>query len=75
MGLAPLVVDRIFDLVAQIHREGTPILLVEQTARTALAVSDHAYVLERGEIVLEGPSATLAADPRVQAAYLGGDVA
>ena len=74
MGLAPQMVDRIFDLVADIHREGTTILLVEQNARTALAVSDYAYVLERGEIVLEGPSATLAADPRVQAAYLGGDV-
>jgi branched-chain amino acid transport system ATP-binding protein len=75
MGLAPQLVDRIFDLVTEIHREGTTILLVEQNARTALAVSDHAYVLERGQIALEGPSAALAADPRVQAAYLGGDVA
>ena len=49
-------------------------LLVEQNARLALQVSDHAYVLERGNIVLEGPSAELARDPRVQAAYLGGDV-
>ncbi|GEJ56412.1 ABC transporter ATP-binding protein [Anaeromyxobacter diazotrophicus] len=74
MGLAPQLVDRIFDLVAEIHREGTTILLVEQNARTALAVSDHGYVLERGQIALSGPCSTLASDPRVQAAYLGGDV-
>jgi branched-chain amino acid transport system ATP-binding protein len=75
MGLAPLLVERIFELLAAIHREGTTILLVEQNARTALAISDYAYVLERGEIALHGPAATLAADPRVRAAYLGGDVA
>jgi branched-chain amino acid transport system ATP-binding protein len=74
MGLAPLLVRQIFDMVAQIHREGATILLVEQNARLALEVSDHAYVLERGRIALEGPSAELAADPRVQAAYLGGEV-
>jgi branched-chain amino acid transport system ATP-binding protein len=75
MGLAPLLVRQIFDMVAQIHREGATILLVEQNARLALEVSDHAYVLERGRIALEGPSAQLSADPRVQAAYLGGGVA
>ena len=75
MGLAPLLVQQIFDMVAQIHREGTTILLVEQNARLALEVSDHAYVLERGQIAVEGPSKELAADPRVQAAYLGGGVA
>jgi branched-chain amino acid transport system ATP-binding protein len=74
MGLAPLLVARIFELVEAIHREGTTVLLVEQNARLALQVSDHAYVLERGSIVLEGPSRELAADPRVRAAYLGGDV-
>ncbi|HQR28869.1 MAG TPA: ABC transporter ATP-binding protein [Anaeromyxobacteraceae bacterium] len=74
MGLAPLLVRRVFDLVEEIHREGATVLLVEQNARLALQVSDHAYVLERGRIVLEGPSRELAADPRVQAAYLGGDV-
>jgi branched-chain amino acid transport system ATP-binding protein len=58
--------------VEEIHREGATVLLVEQNARLALQVSDHAYVLERGHIVLEGPSPELAADPRVQAAYLGG---
>ena len=75
MGLAPLLVQQIFDTVEAIHREGTTILLVEQNARLALRVSDYAYVLERGKIVLEGPSRDLAADPRVQAAYLGGEVA
>jgi len=74
MGLAPLLVRQIFDLVEAIHREGTTILLVEQNARLALQVSDYAYVLERGRIALEGPSKELSADPRVQAAYLGGAV-
>jgi len=74
MGLAPLLVQQIFDIVAAIHREGTTILLVEQNARLALQVSHRAYVVERGAIVLEGPSKDLAADARVQAAYLGGDV-
>jgi branched-chain amino acid transport system ATP-binding protein len=74
MGLAPQMVERIFDLLSAIHREGTTILLVEQNARMALGISDDAYVLERGCLVVEGPAAKLAADPRVQAAYLGGDV-
>jgi branched-chain amino acid transport system ATP-binding protein len=74
MGLAPLLVARIFELVKAIHKDGATVLLVEQNARLALQISDHAYVLERGRIVLEGPSRELAADPRVQAAYLGGDV-
>jgi branched-chain amino acid transport system ATP-binding protein len=74
MGLAPLLVQQIFRIVSDIHREGTTILLVEQNARLALQVSDHAYVLERGRIALSGPSRELAADARVQAAYLGGDV-
>jgi branched-chain amino acid transport system ATP-binding protein len=74
MGLAPLLVKQIFALLEEIRREGTTLLLVEQNARTALATSDHAYVLERGRIALEGPSRELSADPRVQAAYLGGNV-
>jgi branched-chain amino acid transport system ATP-binding protein len=74
MGLAPLLVQRIFGIVEEIHREGTTILLVEQNARMALGVSDHAYVLERGRIVLAGRARELATDPRVQAAYLGGEV-
>jgi branched-chain amino acid transport system ATP-binding protein len=75
MGLAPLLVRQIFDIVRDIHREGTTILLVEQNARMALQTAQHAYVLERGEVALKGPAAELANDPRLQAAYLGGDVA
>jgi len=72
MGLSPLLVQQVFEMIQGIHREGATILLVEQNARLALSISDHAYVLERGRLVLEGPSRELEADPRVQAAYLGG---
>ncbi len=72
LGLAPMVVGAIFALIRRIRADGTAVLLVEQNARAALAVSDHAYVMESGRLVLEGPSAELAADPRVAAAYLGG---
>jgi len=75
MGLAPILVSQIFALLTQINAAGTTLLLVEQNARKALAVSHHAYVLERGAIAVSGPAADLARDPRVQAAYLGGDVA
>ena len=75
MGLAPLLVRQIFDIVKDIHRAGTTILLVEQNARMALQAAQQAYVLERGEVALQGPASQLAADPRLQAAYLGGDVA
>jgi branched-chain amino acid transport system ATP-binding protein len=64
-------VERIFDTVQTIHREGATVLLVEQNARLALDISDYGYVLERGKLVLEGPAADLARDPRVQAAYFG----
>ncbi|MCW3473544.1 ABC transporter ATP-binding protein [Limobrevibacterium gyesilva] len=72
MGLAPLFVEEIFSIVADLKREGTTILLVEQNASAALEVADYAYVLETGRIVLEGPAATVAHDPAVVAAYLGG---
>ena len=72
MGLAPLFVEEIFAIVADLKREGTTILLVEQNASAALEVADHAYVLETGRIVLQGPAATVATDPAVTAAYLGG---
>jgi len=75
MGLAPILVRQIFDIVREIHKEGTTILLVEQNARMALQVAQHACVLERGEVAVSGPAAELAQDPCVQAAYLGGDVA
>jgi branched-chain amino acid transport system ATP-binding protein len=74
MGLAPLLVRQIFEIVGDIHRRGTTILLVEQNARMALQVAQQAYVLERGEVALRGPAAELLQDPRLQAAYLGGDV-
>ncbi len=73
MGLSPLLVQQVFEAVKTIHREGATILLVEQNASLALSMTDHAYVLERGRVVFEGPSLELAADPRVRSAYLGGD--
>jgi branched-chain amino acid transport system ATP-binding protein len=74
MGLAPLLVRQIFEIIADIHRQGTTILLVEQNARMALQVAQQAYVLERGVIALAGPAGDLARDARLQAAYLGGEV-
>ena len=73
MGLAPLFVEEIFRVIADLKREGTTILLVEQNASAALEVADYAYVLETGRIVLEGPAAVVAEDARVMAAYLGGE--
>ena len=72
MGLAPILVDEIFAIIADLRREGTTILLVEQNASAALAVADFAYVLETGRIVLEGPARQVADNPAVVAAYLGG---
>jgi branched-chain amino acid transport system ATP-binding protein len=72
LGLAPLVVKQIFELIARIRAEGTAILLVEQNARAALKVADYGYVIEGGRIVLQGPAGDLSADERVQSAYLGG---
>ncbi len=71
LGLAPLVVRSIFDTIAQLRRTGVTILLVEQNARAALEVADHGYVLEMGQIALQGPADELARDPRVVATYLG----
>jgi branched-chain amino acid transport system ATP-binding protein len=72
MGLAPKLVDEIFQIVADERARGTSILLVEQNARRALALADHAYVMERGRIVLTGTGAELATHRDVVAAYLGG---
>ena len=71
LGLAPLVVHTIFEAIEEIRGKGTTILLVEQNAHAALKHSDRAYVLETGQIVMEGPSSELAADPRIKEAYLG----
>ena len=71
MGLSPLLVKEIFSIIEELHKSGITILLVEQNAKMALAVSDRAYVLETGTISMEGPAAELAADDRVRKAYLG----
>ena len=71
LGLAPLIVREIFSIIVALRQSGVSILLVEQNARAALQVSDHGYVLETGDLVLSGPSAELAANPRVAATYLG----
>lgn len=71
LGLAPLIVREIFRVIADLKKTGVSILLVEQNARAALQVADYAYVLETGEIALEGPSTTLIDDPKVVESYLG----
>ena len=71
MGLSPILVKEIFAIIEELHKSGITILLVEQNAKMALAVSDRAYVLETGVISMEGPAAQLAADDRVRKAYLG----
>jgi branched-chain amino acid transport system ATP-binding protein len=71
MGIAPILVERIYETIAEINAQGTTILLVEQNANYALELSSRAYVLETGTVALEGPSARLREDPDVQDAYLG----
>jgi branched-chain amino acid transport system ATP-binding protein len=71
LGLAPLVVRDIFAIIERLRATGVTLLLIEQNARAAMAVADHAYVLETGAIALSGPAAELAADPRVIDTYLG----
>ena len=71
LGLAPLIVREIFRIIVELKRRGVSILLVEQNARAALQVADYAYVLETGEVKIEGPASELADDPRIIAAYLG----
>ena len=72
MGIAPLVVREIFNVIKQLNQSGVTILLVEQNARAALKVAHHSYVIERGEIVLEGLGAELLDNPKVKEHYLGG---
>lgn len=71
LGLAPLIVKQIFEIIQQINEEGTTILLVEQNAQLALNLTDRGYVMETGEITIEGNSTDLLADERVRQAYLG----
>jgi len=72
MGLAPILVDQIFDIIKELHAHGTTILLVEQNAQMALSVADRGYVLETGKIVTAGTGADLLEDESVKKAYLGG---
>ena len=71
MGLAPLMVQKVFETIISVASEGVTILLIEQNAKLALEVSDRGYVMESGEIMLSGPAAALLHDPKVRAAYLG----
>jgi branched-chain amino acid transport system ATP-binding protein len=75
MGLSPLWVDRVLDLIASINKEGVTVFMVEQNASLALEIAHHAYVLQTGRIVLDGPASELRADPRIRDAYLGGQEA
>lgn len=72
MGLAPIVVQEIFDVIKAINEGGTTVLLVEQNAKKALKIADYAYVMETGKIVLHGKASEVADNPQVMAAYLGG---
>jgi len=72
LGLAPLIVQQVFKIVAEIRRRGTTVLLVEQNANVALSVADRGYVLETGRVLVSGKPADLWKDPQVRAAYLGG---
>ena len=72
MGLAPILVEQIFDIIEKLNEAGTTILLVEQNAQAALAIADKAYVLETGKIILSGTGAELARSEQVKKAYLGG---
>jgi branched-chain amino acid transport system ATP-binding protein len=71
MGLAPMLVEKIFEIIREINKTGTTIMLVEQNAHMALSIASRAYVLETGEVVLQGVAAELAANPEVRKAYLG----
>lgn len=71
MGLAPMLVDEVFDVIDRIRRDGTTVLLVEQNAHRALAAADYGYVMETGEVVLDGPARELLSNSRVIEAYLG----
>jgi branched-chain amino acid transport system ATP-binding protein len=71
MGLSPIMVDKIFEVVRDVHAQGMTILLVEQNARRALQVADRGYVMDSGEIIMTGEAKAMLDDPKVRAAYLG----
>ena len=72
MGLSPLLVQQIFDIIKELNEAGTTILLVEQNAKMALSIADRAYVLETGKVVMEGNAKDMLSDESVKKAYLGG---
>ena len=72
LGLAPILVAQVFEKIKEINSQGTTVLLVEQNAQAALEIADRGYVLEAGQLTLQGPAAQLLADPSLRAAYLGG---
>ena len=72
LGLAPIIIQQIFEIVEQLRREGVTVFLVEQNANQALKIADRAYVLENGRVVMQGTGAELLVDPKVRDAYLGG---
>jgi len=71
MGLSPLYVETVFDIITQINKQGTTIFMVEQNASMALSIADRGYVLQTGVVVLEGPARELEANPLIREAYLG----
>ena len=71
MGLSPIMVDKVFEVVDDIHRRGTTVLLVEQNASRALGLATRGYVMDSGEVTMSGEARALLDDPRVRAAYLG----
>jgi branched-chain amino acid transport system ATP-binding protein len=75
MGLSPLYVDRVLELIQTINRQGVTIFMVEQNANLALQIADYGYVLQTGRIALAGPARDLLVDPRIRDAYLGGEMA
>jgi branched-chain amino acid transport system ATP-binding protein len=73
LGLAPLLVAEVFNIITRLNRQGVTILLVEQNAAVALSIAHYAYILETGRVALKGPGPELLAQPRLQEAYLGED--
>ncbi|MEJ2292966.1 MAG: hypothetical protein P8Y05_14810 [Deinococcales bacterium] len=71
LGLAPVIVERLLEVLSDIHEQGVTVLLVEQDVNSALSIANRGYVLERGEVVLSGSAQELLEDPRVKEAYLG----
>lgn len=72
MGLSPILVEQVFEIITELHKAGTTILLVEQNAQMALSIADRAYVLETGRITMTGTGKELAASDEIRKAYLGG---